>query len=293
MPWKWDKQEMDSLIRNYVEHNGSLSTAELNDPETDLPPYETLRNHYGGLKACAEELELDINFNASNPEYTRDEIIESIKNNSDGDIAPRFYEIGMSDTIQSTVRTLFGGHINAVFMAGKKPFAGWYKSGLDHRDEISADYIDLTRNNYWHNDPEDRWDTAQVGEGKYMNPTKDDFPFHDKFAANIEENLRLPNMRITNGYDQDIDIETQEEIMELVEEADRYLDIVDIIEGTEITESNVKKLLDPKSDISYGRWMSAGEEGPAVEVERNGKKVEARPENEFPDNAVAMLTSRI
>lgn len=292
MPPKSDKEELDSVIRNYVEEHGSISEAEVNDPETELPVYETISRYYGGLRACAEELELDVNFTAGNTEYSREELIESIKENSDGDIAPKCNEIETSHGGRSPVTRLFGGYTNAVFMAGKKPIQGWYKTSENYQDEISADYLDITRDNYWQGDPEDRWDTQPVGDGKYLNPTKAELPF-SRNSSKPEKNLQLPNMRIEGGKGGDMDIETQEEIMQIVEEADKYLDIVDMIEDTNITESRVKKLLDPEADNSYGRWMSAGEDGPTVEVQENGKKVETRAENEFPDNAVAMLTSRI
>lgn len=42
---KWAKDEMDSVIESYVNEKGTLSKDELNDLETGLPSYTTVRRH--------------------------------------------------------------------------------------------------------------------------------------------------------------------------------------------------------------------------------------------------------
>jgi hypothetical protein len=156
-------------------------------------------------------------------------------------------------------------------MAGKEPIMGWHRQSKDRSEEILADYLHTTRETYWHGDPDDKWDTESTGDKEYLNPTIDEFPFGNKALGDIDDEFKQPDMRFNSGPRSDIDIQTQDEIMDIVDNSDIYLDIIDGIEDTNITEAQIKTVLDPESENSFGRWMG---------------------EEEFPENTIPMLTSR-
>jgi len=274
MSFEYKETELAHAISRYVREEGSLSEAELNDPETDLPVYSTVRSRYGGLKDCVDELGLSIDFSGRGniPDYSRTEIIDWIKEDSEEGMAPKREKFVDSRLSRSPIERLFGNYTNAVFMAGKKPEDGWCKAPEDFTDEISANYIHVTRENYWDGDTKDRWETEAPGQAKYFNPTKEHFPSGSHVLDSVDEDLILPDMRIGSSSGV-VDRKTQEKIMKMVadEDVERYLDVVDEIEDTDINEAQVKRLLDPESKTSYGRWMS---------------------EDKFPDNTLAMLTDR-
>ncbi len=156
-------------------------------------------------------------------------------------------------------------------MAGRKPVQGWHMPGKDRSEEILADYLQTTRENYWHGDPDDIWNTKPIADAKYLNPTQNDFPFGTPPLYSIDDKLKQPNMRIKLSPRYRVNRQTQEEIMGIVEASENYLGIVDKIEDTDVTEAQVKTILDPESENSFGRWMG---------------------EEEFPENTIPMLTSR-
>jgi hypothetical protein len=268
----WDEDEMDLTIRDYVEENGELTVEALNDPETALPSFPTVNEHYGGIPDCIEQLRLDIEPNSpKEPEYSRSDIIDWIKEDSEDGIAPKRDGFTDSRVSQHPIYRLFGSYTNAVFMAGKEPRGGWHVAPDDRSEEILAEYLQTTKGNYWHGDPDDRWETEPVGDTNYLNPIQKEFPFSEISHQNFDENYKEPDMSLYPCPKGSIDVETQDEIMVIVENSENYLDILDEIEDTDITEAQVKTVLDPESENSFGRWMA---------------------ENEFPENILPMLTSR-
>jgi len=265
MPFEYEETELVHAISRYVREEGSLSQAELNDPETNLPTYSTVRRHYGGLKECADELGLDI-------DLSRGDIVDWIREDSEDGIAPKQEEFADSRVSLGPIERLFGCYKNAVFMAGKKLGSGWYRGPKDFSDEISADYLHVTRENYWDGDPEDRWETEASDRAKYLTPTQEDLPFNHSSLDAVDEDLLLPDMRIGNRGGL-VDRQNQEEVMEIISEegVEMFSDIEGEIRHRDITGNQVVKILDPESKNSYVRWMS---------------------EEEFPDNTLAMLTSK-
>lgn len=268
----WDEDEMESEIREYAEKNGELTQSALNNPETDLPVYDTIKNHYGGIEDCVKELGLGIEADSrgSEPKYSRGEIIDWIQEDSEDGITPKKDEFTDSRVSHGPIRRLFGSYNNAVFMAGKEPVRGWHVTGKDRSEEILADYLQTTRENYWHGDPDDVWDTEPTEDSDYLTPRLSEFPFVSESLDTIDNELKNPNMRITHGQNL-VDVQTQEEIMAIAEASENYLDIIDKIEDTDMTEAQIKTVLDPESENSLGRWMA---------------------EEEFPENTIPMLTSR-
>jgi hypothetical protein len=165
-------------------------------------------------------------------------------------------------------------------MAGKEPVRGWHKERKDRSEEILADYLQTTRENYWHGDPDDRWNTEPIGDTNFLNPIQEEFPFSNNSRQNIDDDLKEPDMSLYPLPQTSIDVKTQDEIMDIVEKSDTYfysgpndenVTIMDEIEDTDITEAQLKRVLDPESESSFGRWMAR---------------------EEFPENTIPMLTSR-
>jgi hypothetical protein len=239
---RWDKDEMDATIINYVEEHGSLSKAELVDPGTKLPSYDTVRQRYGGLIECSEKL--DLNVSVGQRSYSREDLVEIIQEESNGGKVPAVDDLSVSS---GSLQREFRNYLNAVWTAGKEPENGWKNSEGDFSEEITADYLHITRENYWYNDPQDKWNTDPIGEAKYLNPTSEELKLGNSNKAVVEE-VEMPWVRVNHGYGEDITIQNQEEIMNIVEESDTYLDIIESIEDSKVTEGMVKKIRSRKRE---------------------------------------------
>lgn len=277
---RWKKSEMDSVITKYVEENEELSQNILQDPDNPLPTYRTVLNRYGGLKECVEELGLEdcVEIGRSEGTYSRDDIIDAIKENSVAGIAPKHN----NDNIpcKDTFTRFFGGYLNAVWMAEKKPQESWYKNSKDSSKERESDLRHLTRELYW--DDEEKYETNFDGEGRYLNPTTDELPFN--VGSEKLEEIGNPKVRITaNG--RSIDRETQDQIMDIVQKSETYMDMYNRLENRDITERRALEALDPEEENGFGRWMTR-ENSERVEEEFN-------PANrEMPENIEPMFRTR-